>query len=302
MTTIVGAGLAGLLASNAFPMADILEQSEEPAASHRALLRFRSDAVSRLTGIPFRPVRVRKGIWFEHGFVEPTIQTANLYCRKVLGDEIDGERSIWSVEECTRYIAPESFYDQLIAKAEKRIQWGTAVDFRHHGGEIINTAPLSAPLSQLGLEHPELVRAPIIVRRYRLPVRNVFQTIYYPTSHHGMYRASITNDLLICEFSRYDIEDHRWKSALERSFAIDFDWAHEIDCVNQKYGKIAPLQNDEWRRATLARLTMYNQIYSLGRFATWRNILLDDVVKDIDVIKRLMTASQYELRLAGASK
>jgi len=37
---------------------------------------------------------------------------------------------------------------------------------------------------------------------------------------------------------------------------------------------------------------VYN-VYSLGRYATWRNILLDDVYHDINVIKQLMDSDGY---------
>jgi hypothetical protein len=35
-------------------------------------------------------------------------------------------------------------------------------------------------------------------------------------------------------------------------------------------------------------LTEEHNIYSLGRFATWRQLLLDDLVKDIGVIEKLI--------------
>jgi hypothetical protein len=51
----------------------------------------------------------------------------------------------------------------------------------------------------------------------------------------------------------------------------------------------------------LFRLTHERNIYSLGRFATWRNILLDDVVDDIAAIKKLLKAnSAYDIRRAAA--
>jgi hypothetical protein len=35
-------------------------------------------------------------------------------------------------------------------------------------------------------------------------------------------------------------------------------------------------------------------IYSLGRFATWRNILLDDVLNDIFRIREMMNGTDYD--------
>ena len=70
---IVGAGLAGLISAHIFPGERIIEASPEPKQSHRALLRFRSPAVGELTGIEFKPVTVRKAIWSNGHFHNPTI-------------------------------------------------------------------------------------------------------------------------------------------------------------------------------------------------------------------------------------
>ena len=70
-----------------------------------------------------------------------------------------------------------------------------------------------------------------------------------------------------------------------------------IETVNQKYGKIAPIDEGK-RKALIGHLSTEHNIYSLGRFATWRNLLLDDVVQDIAVIKRLMNSDGYARRLA----
>ena len=42
-------------------------------------------------------------------------------------------------------------------------------------------------------------------------------------------------------------------------------------------------------------------IYSLGRHATWRKILLDDVVQDIQRIESMLKTSAYD-RMLGKSK
>ena len=104
--TIVGAGLAGLIAAHAWPQATVLEAAPKPRAGHRALLRFRSEAVGRLTGIEFRRVTVRKGIWADGAYQHPAIRWANLYAQKVV-NRLAGDRSIWNLETSERFIAPE---------------------------------------------------------------------------------------------------------------------------------------------------------------------------------------------------
>ena len=67
--------------------------------------------------------------------------------------------------------------------------------------------------------------------------------------------------------------------------------AHDIEKL-----KITPIDEDT-RRWVIETLSQKEEIYSLGRFATWRNILLDDVLKDLQVIKKLMNADLYSRKI-----
>jgi len=295
--TIVGAGLAGLIAAHAWPQSAILESSTEPRQQHKALLRFRSNAVSRLTGIDFRKVLVRKGIWADMQFQSPSIRWANLYAQKVL-KRLVGDRSIWNLDTVERFIAPDDFYDQLINAVEDRIHWGCDADFsRPSRNPLLSTAPLPVVLQQLGIDAGiEFPRAPINVTRWRVPGADVFQTVYFPEHTVGVYRASITGDILIAE--SVDLIDADDEKEISRAFAIAIGNCERLDSVEQKYGKIAPI-DDALRKQLLFRLTHEHQVYSLGRFATWRNILLDDVVDDIAVIKKLLRSNNaYDVRRA----
>ena len=294
---IVGAGLAGLIAAHAWPQSRVLEAAPQPRAGHRALLRFRSGAVGQLTGIEFRRVQVRKGLWAEGEFHPPAIRWANMYAQKVLG-RLVGERSIWSLEPVERFIAPDNFYERLIESVGARISWATNASFALKQ-LMVNTAPLPVVLRALSLPQPaEFPRAPIRVTRWHVPGADVFQTVYFPERCLNVYRASITCDTLIVEsigpLDELDVAE------VGRAFGIAPDECEELESVEQKYGKIAPI-DDEQRKQLLFRLTHEFNIFSLGRFATWRNILLDDVVDDITQIKKLMrSGSAYDIRRAAA--
>lgn len=300
MKQIIGAGLAGLLAAHAWPSARILEASPAPTAAHRALLRFRTDSVARLTGIEFRKVRVNKAIYMDGAYTSPSIRAANLYSRKVLGeDRLVGDRSIWDISPADRFIAPDTLYEQLLDSVGRRVEWGTSVDFSAVESPVVNTAPLPIVLGSFKeIPAPEFHRSPIHVKRWRIPRCDLFQTIYFPEEDTEVYRASITKDLLIVEmvsqyFSEWDVE------MLETAFGISLEYAEELPAADQKYGKILPI-DDSTRKAILFKLTHEHGIYSLGRFATWRNILLDDVVDDIAAIKRLSRiGAAYDLRAAA---
>ena len=293
MKTIVGAGLAGLIAAHAWPQARLYEAAPKPAQGHRALLRFRTDAVARLTGIEFKSVRVRKGIWSRGAFVAPSIAAANSYARKCLG-KLVGERSIWQLDPVERFIAPDNFYDQLLANVGDRIQWGCAVEYGYDKEPIVSTAPLPVVLRSLRIEEPcKFERAPITVQRFRVEGADVYQTVYFPDVMTDVYRASITGDTLIVE-SMSDVGPSDLAQVTE-AFSLLSSSVTPLEKVTQRYGKIAPV-DDAARKQLLFRLTHEHSIYSLGRFATWRNILLDDVVDDIAAIKKLARTGAYELR------
>ena len=297
---IVGAGLAGLITAQVFPRHPIVDASPEPTESHKALLRFRSDAVSKLTGVDFRRVTVRKGIWYRGDFLAPDIQLANLYTQKCLG-KIIGDRSIWNLEPVDRWIAPEDFYDQLIESVRDRTEWGVDFEFApgcgsHYPEGLISTAPLPLVMRKLGIEAEEtsFERQSIAVERFRVPRADAHQTVYLPDPELSAYRASITGDLLILEHAG-PADGGASVEEAARALALPPD-VEKLEEVSQRYGKIAPIPA-ETRKALVARLTADYDIFSIGRFATWRNILLDDVVQDASVIKRLITSSHYDRRL-----
>jgi hypothetical protein len=298
--TIVGAGLAGLIAAHAWPQAAVLEAAPRPRPGHRALLRFRSPAVGALVGVEFRKVRVHKGLWADGAYHAPAIRWANLYAQKVLGaGHLKGDRSIWALEPVERFIAPDDFYEQLVAAVGDRVHWGVKAAYATTG-PIISTAPLPTVLDAMGVTHPlQFHRSPIRVRRWRVHGADVFQTIYYPEPHLTVYRASITGETLIVECVEGKMTEADMQ-AIERSFGIDLNECQLLEDVEQKYGKIVPV-DDTVRKQLLFQLTHEHAVYSLGRFATWRNILLDDVVDDIAAIKRLLKAnSAYDVRRAAA--
>lgn len=311
-SVIIGAGLAGLIAGYAFPGVQIIEASPAGTSPHRALLRFRSDAVSRLTGIPFRRVRVNKGIWSRGEYCAPNPQLANLYSRKCL-DMVRGDRSIWNIEPVDRWVGPADLVEQMTDALSGRIEFDEPMDFHELGRQfrnmgfadrVISTAPISRAAAALpdggGAVLKDLTRAPIWVRRFEVDCADAHQTVYFPDHNTAVYRASITGSLLIIE-SRARAEGEGADEALEEEVRLVcsvmglardslFDAGDDLpNGTVQRYGKIIPLP-DETRRGVLARLTMEAGIYSLGRFATWRNILLDDVVQDVDVIRRMLRA------------
>lgn len=299
---IYGAGIAGLLAGCHFQRATIFEAGSEGQVQHKAVLRFRTPAVGDAVGVDFRKVRVHKGLWFDGKDAAPSIKLANWYSKKVVGKLAD--RSIWNLDPADRYIAPEDFLAQLAERCAGRVVWNhpvTREEVFSSAEPAISTLPMSLMHKWL-VEHegllmptdPEFKYAPIVVRRWHIPGSDVFQTVYFPSPETTLYRASITGDLLIAEYID-DSDDYD----LFPAFGLSAAECSPIEKVSQRYGKIAKI-DDDWRKNFMFELTHRHQIYSLGRFGTWRNVLMDDVLHDIGVVKKLMNTTTYDRRRALA--
>jgi hypothetical protein len=61
-----------------------------------------------------------------------------------------------------------------------------------------------------------------------------------------------------------------------------------------QYAKVLPIDDRERKRFIMWASENHN-IYSLGRFATWRpGLLMDDLVHDVRVIQRIAREGNYE--------
>ena len=302
---IIGAGLAGLIAAEAFPSALVVEQSPRSKVNpHRALLRFRSPDVGTFLRIPFRKVRVTKGVWTKaNGSTDyASVPDINHYSIKTQ-QRLLPDRSITRLEPVDRWIAPPDLYAQLIERNAGRIAWEQTYLFLY-GEVVVSTAPLWAAAGACGLiggEGRENFRhSRIIVRRFRIPSAALHQTVYFPDPSLSVYRASITDDTMICEFvSEPGEEDY---DAVCVAFGLEALWpfAGMIEESQHPFGKIAPCEDESLRRELIRSLTVNHNVYSLGRYATWRNILLDDVLRDIEVIKSLIAGDDYRRQLGNA--
>lgn len=305
-TTIIGAGYAGLLAAIRFPYATVIEAAPEPKNKHNALLRFRSDVVSKLTDIPFKKVKVDKGIVQVGTEAHPTptiitkcdMQLANQYSEKVTG--AIGGRSIWNLESCERYIAPPFFFEMLVGKVHDRIRYNTPLTELDQGANYINTIPLPMMLKIANIQlygvDVSFQKKEIIADQYEIGGDcDIYQTLYFTNPYYSVYRASITGNVLIVE--RTGEGNPLPVDCILRAFGISFKRSvKHISSLPQMYGKIMPLEK-KLRDDLLFALTTNFNVFSVGRFATWRNILLDEVVDDLNTVERLIKSSDYSRNL-----
>lgn len=317
---IFGAGMAGLLAANLLrryrPV--VYEAQLSLPDNHGALLRFRSDIVARETGIPFRPVRVLKAVK-SRGELRPyaTLRDANLYSFKVTGEV--APRSILDLRECERYIAPPDFLGALARDAILHVNrpltpndFAGLADSDNPDDVIISTIPMPTLMQIVEWPNPPQFTSRSI---WSVPVTflkplavDVHQTIYYPDADVPYYRASITGNELIIEFVRDPLPDDERPLVpfAVASVLADFGLPPAAPCVYglaklQRFGKLVPIE-DRVRQEFMMAMTDTFNLYSVGRFATWRQILLDDVVNDIRQVEKMFTQrSAYHRRLRPVS-
>jgi hypothetical protein len=306
---IIGAGLSGLIAAHKLIGLPILERASEPIVNHRALLRFRTRAVSDLCGVDFKSVRVHKSIYQDGAYIGPNPRSANLYARKVIGRGED--RSIWNLEPVDRFIAPPDFQERLFTKFAKRIEFGVEYDFAAPRREaVVSTAPMPLVLRACEIKDEaslitKFERSPIDVIRFELDRFEAYQTVYFPSGSTSVYRASITGSILIIEMATNfnpPVAESREDALMlvNQAFGIDPGQTFYLDSTQQAYGKISPI-DEAFRRRAILRLSREKNIYSLGRFACWRNILLDEIPSDADRISNLMRVDDYSRSITQSS-
>jgi hypothetical protein len=290
---IYGAGMAGLLAASMLRRhkPEVHEAQALLPNNHAALLRFRSAACSQATGIPFKRVEVLKAIWFQGQMhSQGDIRMNNMYAHKVTGAVTN--RSIINLSPGERFIAPPDFIGQMAATAD--IRYGSKLEAAEllartpESEPIISTIPVPMMMELTGWNEPlDFKWRTVWAVTADVSDCDVYQTVYYPEPILGHYRASLTGGLLTVEYTtapkcvELDLAD------IMDGFGISCTVTN-IRIKEQKYGKLTPLDNPAACRRFILYLTDRYRVYSLGRFATWRQLLLDDVVKDVQVIERLI--------------
>lgn len=330
MIYILGAGMAGLLASKMLTSSGIensvYEVKDKPVNNHGALLRFRSDIIEKVTGIPLRKVWVQKAV--TNGWMNPsrsfaTLEEQNGYAMRVTGNPCS--RSISDLSPAYRYIAPDNFIDRL--REGVKVKYGKTLPDHLLWSENqikISTIPLPNMLVARAREygephegvHDSFTSQKIISVRVKIFMMDLHQTFYFPwESGNRMrpmpYRLSFVGDLAIVEYLSEEVTCHiddlinQARTAIIHRFISNevdgggmnysriLDRMSAVQVVKQEHGKINPI-DDKTRKNDILRLTELHKIYSLGRFGTWRQILMDDVVQDVRVIQRLIGLGSYD--------
>lgn len=303
---IIGNGIAGRMAAKYFDYFDpkVYEANKSGDSSHKAIMRFRDFSIGYLLGVSLEKIHVDKAIYYKGNFVESNPMMLNLYSRKVAKGIYP--RSVRFTDSVDRFIARESFRTPL-ANYEHKLEKVEPHECCFANGECveydvcISTIPLPVMAKAAGLDcgKTKIESYPIYVKRFKVEVSSeVYQTIYFPDGALSVYRASLEGqDLIIESQSEHTIME---TPEICSAFGLHMDDLYNEQNYVQDNGKIVDM-DDSFRKKLIMELTEKFSIYSLGRYATWRNItsdvLLDDLPKIAGFMKLSDSARKYTMRL-----
>lgn len=292
--SIFGAGLSGLIAARMLHEhgPTVYERQDKLPNNHHAVLRFRSSIVGDVTNIPLRKVRVTKAVV---GGSNPVYDMVG-YSLKTTG--VLHERSISSLEPVDRYVSPRDFIARLASTA--KIQTGVDfIDWSHNlikeHGPIISTIPMPVMMDIFKwTDRPEMNYRNgwnLTVTLHENLDCNINATLYNPDPYTPWYRATLMDEKIIFEGagdpSDFDEEEiDEWLG----NFCLTYGYVANHKIRSAKYQKISDLSRSDRLKADafMVWLSKEKNIYSLGRFATWRpKLLLDDVVNDVRAIMNM---------------
>lgn len=313
---IIGAGMAGLLAGGMIrdQSVSIWESAASLPNNHSAVLRFRSSIVGDALDIPFKKVKMMKTTdpW------RNPVADAMAYSLKTNGTASLRSVATANGEISERYIAPEN----LIQELRKRVTGDVFFDIKigidaleFMSRPIISTIPM--PVLMKLLKYDEIPKFSYVNGfniNCLVPKSDAYVSLYVPNPYREFNRVSLTGQKLTIEFSFPELtnEDLKIKSdeisndesaisllILDALYCLgmeDCEW-QDAKLSMQPYSKILPIDEGERRRFILWASDNFG-IYSLGRFATWRpGLLMDDVVNDVRVIRKIIKNGSYEHRM-----
>lgn len=302
---IIGAGMAGLITANVFRKQEpiVVERAKELPNNHSALLRFKTDTISKATGIPFRKVYVRKAIIHSDNYLDkPNPYVCNMYSQKVAGKVLD--RSIWDLSPGERYIAPPDFIHQL--SVGLNIKYSEELNHEVWTDETtikISTIPMPSLMEIVNWHVIQEFKFKHIVNlsaRIDDPDCDIYQTLYFTDLDNPCYRASIIGNYLVAEFiaEPEDLTQIELAHKVLDYFGISNAGLSDILVRKQAYGKIVPIDDDA-RKNFIYSQTRDHSIYSIGRYATWRQLVLDDLVRDARIISGMIAGESYRQHLSS---
>lgn len=294
---IIGAGVSGLVAAQMLRRnynCIVVERSQALTPTNNAVMRLRSRALET-AGVKLRRVKVLKSVLNSSNFVRDALS----YAYKCTG-EYRSDRSMPQADEIVERFVADDLLGQLSQGID--IRYGCNVNSFAVAAEefaadhVISTIALPAALQLTlpGFDSAQFKFQKGFVVNARVSNCNAYASLYVPLESSIITRISITGDNLAIEFkfdSNYSIICRKFNDILEEVCSLIGFRQHELYDVkinSQAMHKIVPI-GERKRKDYVRSLTDNFNIYSLGRFATWRpKLLADDLVRDVKLIERMM--------------
>lgn len=283
---IVGAGLAGLLAGNMLarhrPL--ILEKQPSLPNNHSAVLRFRTPTVGDVIGVPFAPVTMVKATlpW------KNPVADALSYSYKTNGTRRSDRSVVAGLVTGTRYIAPPDLVARMAAPLS--ISYNLPAAFAGSVAPYISTLPMPTLMELLdypGRRAVEFKWRNGVNIKAKVDDCDAYVSLMVPDPHYPFSRISLTGDELIIECHGMPALNDVKEIVHQACDLLGIDWL-EVSAAAAfpaQYAKIVPI-DDDIRRDFIHWASAERNVFSLGRFATWRpGLLLDDLVNDIRLIE-----------------
>jgi hypothetical protein len=286
---IIGAGMSGLLCANMLRRHEIIVYEKQPKLpnNHHAVLRFRTPEVGNILGIPFKKVNMIKTYIPFSNIVADSLS----YSRKVTGQFLSDRSIIAGTVQAERWIAP-SYLIRLMAE-NINVEYEN-INVYHPTYPIISTIPMPDLMNLLNYDPSHNIGfdyKPGIVFSAKILECDAYVSILNP-GPQAWSRATITGNQLIIEFpsmkeipETYELAEVYHQMGLYDAVMLDGEFK------KQNYFKIMDIDNAE-RKKFMRWATVKHNIYSLGRYATWRpKLLLDDLVQDVRKIEEWIIGS-----------
>lgn len=294
--TIIGAGMAGLLAANMLRHRQPVVHEIQKALpnNHSAVLRFRSPIVGDTLNIPFQKVTMIKA----HVPWKNPVADALAYSFKNTGKYRSDRSIISDTTVAERWIAPKSLIQQMAERVDLKLD--SPFKLRHTDETFISTLPM--PMLMEFLEYPKRNQfswdyIPGINIRAEVPDCEAYVSLLVPDPELPFSRISITGNELIAECPTtgpMTKTDYDVLASATELLGLPPNLRNASSSL-QRYAKITPI-DDDMRKDFMFWATDKFDIFSLGRYATWRpNLLLDDLVNDIRLIDRWISSGRYSI-------
>lgn len=296
---IVGAGMAGLLAANMLRSSNIIESQPQLPNNHSAVLRFRSSLVGDVLGIPFRKVNMMKTVLPWRNAVADSLAYSFKNTKMWRSDRSVNAGTVF--EE--RYIAPTNLIERMAEHSSITLNKDGNEILKDPDWPVISTIPMPVLMKILDYQH-DVTFNYIHGTNIRARIRDcdAYASILVPDPARAFTRLSIAADELIIECPKNDIKEEEEDLILADAcfiLGIKTTALYDVEVYQQRYAKINPIDDDA-RKAFMYWATTEHNVYSLGRFATWRpGLLLDDLVKDVRKIDGWVSgSSKYDVAKA----